>query len=415
MATRQTDMRSTAPQSGGQAMITMLGVAQICSWGTLYYAFPLIAEAMGAELGWSKDLLYGAASLGLALAGFAGYPIGAAIDAGRGRMVMTASSVAAGILFLAWSQLSSIWAFYLVFGAIGCLQAGTLYDPAFAVVARRFGPLNARRAITQLTLWGGFASTVFVPLIQWLLDGYGWRGALVVLGAVNLVPCALLYSMAIDPARDHVEPPRPAPATGRREESAVREAMRKPVFWALALAFVAYATATSALTFHFYPLLIERGLGADAVVAVFAVIGPAQVAGRVVVWLFAANASVGRIGSLVVLAFPVSILGFALAPPEFLPLALTAAIYGAANGMMTIVRGLAVPEMVSRRAYGAINGALATPTRFVQALAPVAAAWLWTLGGDYDLAVVAIFIATTLLTVGFWAAALLARGSPVRD
>jgi MFS family permease len=397
--------------NSGAAMIHMLGVAQICSWGTLYYAFPLIAEAMGGELGWSKDALYGAASLGLALSGLAAYPIGAAIDAGHGRMVMTLASLAAGILFLAWSQLSSLWAFYAVFGGIGCLQAATLYDPAFAVVARRFGPLNARRAITQLTLWGGFASTVFVPLIQWLIDGFGWRGALVALAATNIVPCAGLYFAAIDPRRDHVEA-APAASPDERGRGAVREAMRMPVFWALALAFVCYATASSALTFHFYPLLLERGLAAGAVVLVFSVIGPAQVAGRMVVWLLAGNAPVGRIGSLVVIAFPLSILGFAYAPPEILPLVLTAAVYGAANGMMTIVRGLSVPEMVSRKAYGAINGAITTPMRFVQALAPVAVAWLWTFGGNYDLAIAAIFAMTALLAVGFWTAALIARGRP---
>jgi hypothetical protein len=399
--------RGRAWIASGAGMISMLGVAQICSWGTLYYAFPLIAEAMRAELGWSKDVLYGAASLGLALSGIAAYPIGAAIDAGRGRMVMTLASLAAGALFVAWSQVSSLWALYVVFGGIGCLQAATLYDPAFAVVARRFGPLNARRAITQLTLWGGFASTVFVPLIQWLIDGFGWRGALVVLGATNIVLCAGLYYAAIDPARDHVEPA--AGHAPERAEGAVREAMRMPVFWALALAFVAYATASSALTFHFYPLLIERGLSAGGAVLVFSVIGPAQVAGRVVVWLLAGNAPVGRIGSLVVIAFPLSILGFAYAPPEILPLVLTAAVYGAANGMMTIVRGLSVPEMVSCRAYGAINGAITTPMRFVQALAPVAVAWLWTLGGSYDLAIAAILAATVLQAAGFWVAALMAR------
>ena len=117
--------RGRAWIASGAGMISMLGVAQICSWGTLYYAFPLIAEAMRAELGWSKDALYGAASLGLALSGIAAYPIGAAIDAGRGRMVMTLASLAAGALFVAWSQVSSLWALYVVFGGIGCLQAAT--------------------------------------------------------------------------------------------------------------------------------------------------------------------------------------------------------------------------------------------------------------------------------------------------
>src|SRR5690606_12684833 len=118
-----------------------------------------------------------------------------------------------------WSQVSSLLAFYATFAAIGFLHAATLYEPAFAVIARRAGPGNAPRGIAALTLWGGFASTVFIPLIQVLLDEFGWRGALSILGAINVVLCGGLYFLAIDPARDHSlpvrEPHEAAPLSGR--------------------------------------------------------------------------------------------------------------------------------------------------------------------------------------------------------
>ena len=141
---------------------------------------------MERELGYSKPQLYGAATVGLMLCGLAAYPVGAAIDRGHGRTIMTCGSVLAGALLLAWSQVESLVVFYVLFAGIGLLQAATLYEPAFAVVARRFGAGNARSPITALTLWGGFASTVFIPLIQLLLDHLGWRGALIVLGGINL-------------------------------------------------------------------------------------------------------------------------------------------------------------------------------------------------------------------------------------
>jgi len=37
------------------------------------------------------------------------------------------------------------------------------------------GPLNAREGVTALTLWGGFASNVFIPIIQFLIETQGWR------------------------------------------------------------------------------------------------------------------------------------------------------------------------------------------------------------------------------------------------
>jgi len=410
LTTTAVDEDTRKRDAGTRWLITALGIAQICSWGSLYYSFPLIAEAMRTDLGWSKTELYGAATLGLVLAGFAAYPVGAAIDRGQGRLVMSLASVGAGLLLVGWSQVSSIVVFYVLFAAIGCLHAATLYEPAFAVVTRRVGAGNARRGITALTLWGGFASTVFVPLIQVLIEGLGWRGALVVLGAINIVICGGLYALVIDPARDHPLPVRePDEAMPLAGHKAVAWALRRPVFWALAVSFVCYAAAFSALTFHLYPLLLERGLDASGVVTVMAVIGPAQVAGRILIWVFAPNAPVRSIGSMIAIVFPLAVLGFAVAPPDVLVIAAIAAFYGAANGMITIVRGLCVPEMVSRGAYGAINGALIAPMKLMQAVAPLVAAWIWSATGGYDAVLIAIGAGAATLCVGFWAAAMLSR------
>src|SRR3546814_3124754 len=116
--------------------------------------------------------------------------------------------VSAGLLLVAWSQVSIILVFYALFAAIVFLHAAALDEPAFAVIARRVGAGNARRGITALTLWGGFASTVFIPLIQFLIDEFGWRGALAVLGAINVVICGGLNLLAIDPAKDRPPPVR---------------------------------------------------------------------------------------------------------------------------------------------------------------------------------------------------------------
>ncbi len=325
---------------------------------------------------------------------------------------MSIASVAAGLLLVAWSQVSSIFAFYAIFAALGCLQAATLYAPAFAVIARRVGAGNARRGITALTLWGGFASTVFIPLIQFLMESLGWRGALMVLGAVNVLVCGSLYYFAIDPARDRPVPAGDAhdktPLAGRR---AVAWAARRPVFWALMVALVGYEAAFAALTFHLYPLLLERGLDTAGVVTVLAVIGPAQVAGRLLIMVLVPHAPIRRVGSIIVIVFPLAALGFAVAPPDVAIISAIAALYGAANGIITIVRGLMVPEMLSRHAYGAINGALVAPMNVTLAVAPLAAAWIWTATGNYDVVLIAIGAAAILLCIGFWTAASLSRAA----
>ena len=398
------------PSPGRPLFITGLGIGQICSWGSLYYSFPLIAEAMERDLGYSKPQLYGAATVGLVLCGLAAYPIGAAIDRGHGRTIMASGSVLAGALLLAWSQIESLVVFYLLFAGIGLLQAATLYEPAFAVVAHRFGAANARSPITALTLWGGFASTVFIPLIQVLLDHLAWRGTLAVLGGINLVLCAGIYWAVIDPRADAT--PGDNSEDVRRptnEPSTVRWALRSPVFWALAIAFTAYIATFSALTFHLYPLLLERGFSTGTVVAAMMLIGPAQVAGRVAIWVFASHASIRAIGSIVVLTFPLAPLALEILPPSFVLISAVCILYGAGNGIMTIVRGMAVPEMLTREAYGAINGVLAAPGMLARALAPVGAAMLWTAAGSYDAVLWAIIGSSAVTVVGFWGAAIFSR------
>ncbi|MBB3770812.1 MFS family permease [Angulomicrobium tetraedrale] len=401
------------PLPGARGLfLSGLGIGQVCSWGTLYYSFPLIAQAMSTDLGWSKAQLYGAATLGLALAGLAAYPVGVWIDRGHGRAIMAGGSLLAGLLFVLWSQVGSMALFYLAAAGIGAMQAATLYDPAFAVVARRTGPMQARSGITTLTMWGGFASTVFIPLIQLLIEGIGWRETLLVMAAINIAICGTANFLAIDPSRDLARlPASAAPEEGRR--SAVGEALRQPVFWALAVAFTAYAAMFSGFTFHLYPLLIERGFDTHAVVGAIAIIGPAQVAGRIAITVLAPRAPVRVIGSLIVAVFPLAFLALELMPPAFTGVALFALAFGAVNGIITIVRGLIVPELLTRRAYGAVNGALAFPALIARAAAPAGLAVLWTATGGYDAVLVAIIAASLVVAAGFWTAT--AIGRPVTD
>jgi predicted MFS family arabinose efflux permease len=375
-------------------------VAQICSWGSLYYSFPLIAAAMEADLGWSKSAIYGAATVGLLLAGLLAVPVGAAIDRGWGRVVMTSASILCGLLLMTWAFVTDLPLFFVAAAGIGALQAATLYDPVFAVIARRAGPLEARNGITALTLWGGFASTVFVPLVQLLLELYGWRGALMVLGGINICVCATLYFTVINPKADAPRPPRGDADGSVRAQLSM--ALRQPVFWGLALAFTAYTVTFNAFMFHFFPMMLERGFEAADAVMAMALFGPAQVAGRLGISLFARGMSVRRLGSIVVAVFPVGMAMLLWASPEFWIIGAGAIVFGAANGIMTIVRGTAVPEMVSRTGYGVINGALSVPTIGAKSLAPLAAALMWSATGSYAIVAAAILGGALVMSLAFW-------------
>nr|WP_320136887.1 MFS transporter [uncultured Amphritea sp.] len=389
-------MNRLAPKRG---FISALGLSQLVSWGTLYYSFPLIAEAMAAELGWSRADIYGAATLGLVASALATYPIGAMIDRGHGRKLMVGATVAASLVLIGWSNIDSILSLYALIITLGVLQAALSYEPAFAVTVRQLGTQQARSAITAITLWAGFASTVFVPLLQFMLDNWGWRDALLGLAMINITIAAPLYHWAIWPANADNHPLQQTP---NPEESPIRAVLRSPRFYLLSASFCAYMALFSGFTYHIYPLLIALSSDTQSVVFAIALIGPAQVGARTLLLLFE-EISIKRLGLLAGIAFPLAILMLKL-PPSAFTLAGLCILYGAANGIFTIVRGMAVPELLSRHNYGTINGIMLVPMSLARAAAPWSIAAYWTHSGTPNSAIQLLLILAILVPLLFVAA-----------
>ena len=298
-------------------MVWTMAVAQVISWGTLFYAFSLFVVPMQESLGWSRPLLNGALSLGLLSTGVVAFPVGAWIDRHGGRGVMTLGSLAGGLLLLAWAQVETPWAFYLIWALIGASMAGVLYEPAFAVITATFGP-DARRGITAMTLVGGFASTVFMPVTQLLIAAVGWRQALLVLGGLNLVVCLPLHALFV-PGAPASHPPEAPPEAG--EPSTTQEmtpccAAGSSGAWRSGLRPT--NAAQSALIFQFVPLLTTWGVETATILTSVAIIGPMQVAGRVVLMLFSARLGTREIGMAMTVLLPAAILALLFLPHTLL-------------------------------------------------------------------------------------------------
>lgn len=390
--------------SAGWTLIWTLSLGQLISWGTLYYSFAVYALPMEQELGWSKTELNGALSLGLLVNGLFALPIGAWIDRHGGRGIMLAGSVAGGVLLLVWSATSDLLTFYILWAAMGVVLTTTLYEPAFAVLTANLGQ-QFRRAITMMTLVGGLASTVFIPLTQFLIDGLGWRQSLVVLAACNLIVCAGIHLVFLKGTK-----PGMATANAGKESDSIPQrsplsrALRTARFWGLAIALSCYGLAFSAMTFHLIPLLAERGMETGQIVWLMALIGPMQVAGRLLLLAAGPRVTARQIGRIAVAMQPIAMLLLILAPPTMAWVAVFAVFYGMSNGMMTIVRGTIVPEVLGREGYATINGALAFPATVLKAVAPLAAAMLWALGDGYAVVLWSILAIYGLCATSLWIA-----------
>lgn len=292
---------------------------------------------------------------------------------------MTAGSLAGAVLLAALPHVQSVAALYAVWAGLGAVMAATLYDPAFAVITRLFAT-DYRRAITTLTLFGGFASTVFWPLTQFLIAEIGWRHALLVLAALNLAVCAPVHWWVL-PVGGAGAGQRAVTSAG---SGAFRAALRTPVFYLLTIAFTGNALVFSATQVHLMSMLQAKQLSAASAALVGAMIGPMQVTGRVLELAFASRLSASTVGILAMAFLPLALWVLSIAGVQWPLLVAFAVIYGIGNGAMTIVRGAIPAELFGRDAYGAINGAMAAPVTVAKAAGPLAAALLFAGLGGYD-------------------------------
>lgn len=351
--------------------VTALGLAQMISWGSYFYAFALLLPDLTARLQAGHSAVVGAYSLALLTTGLCAAPVGAWMDRHGGRGLMSGASLVGGVLLALMSQVHAVWQLYLLWAGIGAVMAATLYDPAFTVLTQLFRE-NARRAITMLTLFGGLASTVFWPLTQWLQQAWGWQGALLVLATLNLFVAAPLQAWAI-PRRTPAAnvPTHQTPST---RAPALRELLRQRTFLCLAAAFTLNMLVFTALTVHLISLLQVKGLTAAQAAWVGACIGPMQVLGRLFEYGFLGNIKPSRLGRFVMALMPAAMGCLLLAQGLSAAMVAFVVLYGLGNGLISILRGTLPLELYGAARYGIINGAMATPVLMARALGPIAMA-----------------------------------------
>jgi predicted MFS family arabinose efflux permease len=377
--------------------VTALGITQILAWGSSFYLLAVLADPIVLDTGWPRGAVVGGISLGLLVSGLASMRIGRAIERLGGRPVLGASSVllAAGLVLLALAPSLAVYlAGWLVLG-LG-MGAG-LYDAAFSSLGRMFGR-SARSAITAVTLWGGFASTVCWPLSAFLVESVGWRGTCLVYAGLNLAVALPLHLLALPREAVRSEPPRAAdPAAADRRAAAPP----RGIFLLLAVILTTGGAIAAAVSVHLIVVLQAGGLSLAAAVGLGALIGPSQVGARVIEML------VGRrhhpLWTLTAAALLILIGLGLLALGLFLP-AVALISYGAGNGIWSIARGAVPLELYGGSGYAALMGRLAMPIFIAQAAAPSVAALIIVEVGAAGLlvALTVLALASVLLILWLW-------------
>ena len=380
--------------SPARRTIGILAFTQIASWGALYYAFAVLAPDIQRELGMGKEAAFAAFSWSLLVAGVAATPVGALVDRHGGRGVMAAGSIVSAI-GLAWlSRSTTVASYWGAWTAIGLAMSLTLYEAAFATINRKLD-VGAPRGISTLTLFAGFASTIFWPLTLAISSRLGWRDTYLAYAGLQLAACLPLHLWL---GRDAPRPP--APANAPRDSHTLGEAVRHPAFWKLALAFSANVFIFSALAVHLIPLLQSLGHAAGTAVLLAALVGPMQVAGRIGERTLAREAAPQVVGRFVFSTLPGGLLALALVGAEAWGVVLFCMLYGMSNGVLTIIRGTLPRALFGARNYGAITGAMAVPSLLAKAVGPLVGAALLSGAGEpltLPLVLTAFAVASLLL------------------
>lgn len=366
------------PPIGPRRAVLTLGTTQTIGYGCSLYLPASLANSMAQGVGVSVAFVFAVFSGAMLIQAFVGPAAGRMVDRGGARTPLVASSVLLiiGLTLLAISQspihLIAGWALMGLGMAIG------LYDIAFAGAVVWFGA-EARKTITGITLIAGFASTIAWPLTAWLETVVGWRGACLVWAGANALIGLPLHISLPRGVRKALPPVVKGPK--------VRAPISREVLL-LATTFAVMSMIGATMSAHLPPLLMASGATLAAAIAAGALVGPAQVAARLAEFFLVRRIHPLDSGRLSVGLFPIGAgLLMLLGPLGAAPFAL---LYGAGNGLFTIVRGTLPLAMFGPEGYGARLGALMVPGRFLGALAPLAFAL--ALERSADLAVGALAV-----------------------
>lgn len=378
------------------AVVAGLGFFQILAWGSSYYLPAVLAAPISVTTGWPLPLVIGCFSLALCVSGLSAWKVARVIDKAGGRPVLAIGCIvlAAGLCLLGLT--SNLWIFIAAWIVIGVGMSASLYDAAFSTLGRLYGA-EGRRAITTLTLFGGFASTLCWPLSAFLVETLGWQGACFTYAALHIavsLPLILIFIPKESVRRANIDETRPSASPGAPDRQ------DRFAFSLLAIMLVAAGVITSLIAVHLLTLLQEKGLALALAVSLGALMGPSQVTARVVEMAF------GRFYHPLWTLLAATLLMAAGLISLFLDFAIVAAIalYGAGNGIWSIARGTVPLVLFGQSRYVLAMGKLAVPSLIAQAAAPFIGAMTleyggvqWTSGLLASLAVLNIAITAVLL------------------
>lgn len=349
--------------------VNALGLTQITAWGTSYYCLGVLAKPIVAETGWAMTTVFLGFSVALLVMSFLSTWVGFLIDRLGARVVMTSGTLIVSAGLLALSQVRDPVSYWAVWAVLGLGMRCCLYDAAFAALVQ-VAPTRGRKAISYLTLYGAYASTVFWVIGHYLNEAYGWRGTLMLFAAINLAVCLPLNWVGLS-RRESTGDTAAATPDPTSLDGPVLQGRRRVVGLILfALIMSINGFVFGVISLQLVPLLEAAGLASATAVWVASLKGHGQCAGRLIEIFFGRNLKAMTIARLAIGGVPVALLLLVLARGVLWQLVAFTVLLGASQGVITIVRGAVPLALFGAKGYGAVLGLIATPILLVNAFSP---------------------------------------------
>jgi predicted MFS family arabinose efflux permease len=387
-------------------LVAALAVSQILGWGTTYEMPAVFGRAMAADLGLSNEMAFAGLTVMMLSMAFLGPWTGRMIARHGAANILAMGSVlmASGLAVLALSTGLVPYALgWLILGAGGSFA---LTVPAFAAVVEREGR-EARHAIGILMIFTGLSSAVCWPLLTLAGEAFGWRGALLVAAAVQL-----LIALPLHLALGRI-------AITRSDEDRAADAIEpldlSPRMATIAFLLIALSTSLASLmTFGLSPQLLHilELSGATPALALQlgslrAVFGIAARAFDLVLGKHSSPITTGLAGTAMLTGSTLLLIFSSGTPSSLL---VFTALYGFGSGVATLARATLPLSFFSASRFARQSARLALPQNLANATAPVLmTAVIDRAGIDAGLLLVTAFAATGFAAI--LALAVIARRS----
>lgn len=379
--------------------IVCLALAQLISWGVSYYLIGVFGELIAADLGWERDIVYGGYAAALLTMGIASPMAGRLVDRYGGRAVMISGALVIAGSCAVMSLCRNIPGYYVAWICLGLAMRLSLYDAAFATLAR-IGGAAARRPMSQITLLGGLASTTFWPVGHFLAEQFGWRGAVGCYAVFALLAIPLLATLPRGTVRAIAKPPLRAAM-----ETTAKKRHRLTLCMLFAFIMAVTTFLSSAMSAHMIGILAGVGLSMSAAVWAASLRGIGQSAARLCEVLFGARVDPPILNLIATAILPISFLCGLQADRSPIAAAVFAFSFGMGNGLLTITRGTLPLVLFDHHAYGLVAGRLVAPSFLFSAAAPLVYALIGAKVGEAGM----LSLSFVLAVLAVVAAACLAR------